>query len=67
MKKLLNAKQIADHMDVTKQTVFDWINKGWLPAIKVGRTVRIKQDDFEDFLHTYYQGNSRFKSNGKKR
>jgi excisionase family DNA binding protein len=42
--------EIADMLGVSRQTVINWIKKGWLKAFKVGKSYRITKEDFEDFL-----------------
>lgn len=47
MEKYLSTKEIANIFKITEVTVRRWINRGWLPAIKIGKMYRIKSKDLE--------------------
>lgn len=49
MKKLYTCKEIAERYDVKVITVWDWIRKKKLPAIKIGRDYRITEEDLIAF------------------
>jgi excisionase family DNA binding protein len=46
----LTVQDIATALRLNPQTVRNWIARGSLPALKVGRRVRIRRADFEAFL-----------------
>jgi len=46
----LTIEEIAKRLKVKPFTVRDWIRKQELPAYKVGRTLRVKKSDFEEFM-----------------
>lgn len=46
----LTVRDIATTLRLNPQTVRNWIACGSLPALKVGRSVRIRRVDFEAFL-----------------
>jgi putative molybdopterin biosynthesis protein len=48
--EFLTVEEIAKQMKVKPFTVRDWLRKGELQGYKVGRTIRIKRKDFEEFL-----------------
>jgi excisionase family DNA binding protein len=50
LSKLLTIAQVADTVGVTTRTVWNWIKKGRLPVVRLGRTVRIKEEDFRRFI-----------------
>lgn len=43
-------------LKLNQQTVRNWIDQGSLPALRVGRRVRIKRSDFERVLAQAYTG-----------
>ena len=43
-------------LKLNQQTVRNWIDQGSLPALRVGRRVRIKRSDFERVLARAYTG-----------
>jgi len=48
--KLLTPAQVAERLQITERTVYEWIRGGKLTALKLGRLWRIRQDDLEAFL-----------------
>lgn len=49
MDKYLNCQEVADRYGVKLITVWDWIRKKKLPAIKLGRDYRISPEDLAQF------------------
>lgn len=45
-------------LKLNQQTVRNWIDQGSLPALRVGRRVRIRRSDFERVLERAYTGGS---------
>lgn len=52
--------EVAELLKLNQQTVRNWIDQGSLPALKVGRRVRIRRSDLERMLEQGYvkSGNS---------
>jgi excisionase family DNA binding protein len=48
--EFLTVAQIAELLKLNQQTVRNWIDQGSLPAVRVGRRVRIKREDFDELL-----------------
>jgi excisionase family DNA binding protein len=46
----LTVGDVADRLRVHPQTVRAWIARGDLRAIRIGRTVRVRQTDFQEML-----------------
>ena len=44
-KPLISAKQVAEHLSVHVDTVYDMINRGQIPAIKIGNRWRVAEQD----------------------
>jgi PTS system nitrogen regulatory IIA component len=42
--EILNAEQVARRYKVAQSTVYEWADKGVLPAIRLGGTVRFRND-----------------------
>lgn len=49
MAKLYNCEEIAERYDVKVITVWDWIRKKKLPAMKIGKSYRISEEDLKKF------------------
>jgi excisionase family DNA binding protein len=52
----LTVAEVAATLKLNQQTVRNWIDQGSLPALRVGRRVRIKRSDFERILEQSYSG-----------
>ncbi len=50
----LTVAEVAQTLKLNQQTVRNWIDQGLLPALRVGRRVRIKRSDFERILEESY-------------
>ena len=48
--EFLTVAEVAEMLKLNQQTVRNWIDQGSLPALRVGRRVRIKRSDFERIL-----------------
>src|SRR5437764_13498610 len=46
----LTVAEVAEMLKLNQQTVRNWIDQGRLPALRVGRRVRIRRSDFERVL-----------------
>jgi excisionase family DNA binding protein len=54
----LTVAEVAEILKLNQQTVRNWIDQGSLPALRVGRRVRIKRSDFERVLAEGYNAGS---------
>lgn len=52
----LTVAEVAETLKLNQQTVRNWIDAGTLPALRVGRRVRIKKSDFQRLLEESYGG-----------
>ena len=52
----MTVAEVADVLKLNQQTVRNWIDQGSLPALRVGRRVRIKRSDFQRILDQSYSG-----------
>jgi excisionase family DNA binding protein len=48
--ELLTVAEIAERLKLNQQTVRNWIDAGKLPAIRVGRRVRVQQSALDEFM-----------------
>lgn len=51
--RLLNTHESAEQLAVSERTVRRLIARGDLPAVRVGRTVRVSQDALDAFIKTH--------------
>jgi excisionase family DNA binding protein len=54
----LTVAEVAETLKLNQQTVRNWIDQGSLPALRVGRRVRIRRSDFEQLLQAGYTSRS---------
>lgn len=52
----LTVAEVAEVLRLNQQTVRNWIDQGSLPALRVGRRVRIKRSDLDRLLTDGYSG-----------
>ena len=48
--KLLRAEAVAEILDTTKPRVYELIRQGLLPAVRLGRQVRIAESALEEWV-----------------
>ena len=54
--EMLSTQEIADRMGVCKRTVLRWIERGLLPAYRIGVVTRVRLADFSAFLQEHRIG-----------
>lgn len=52
----VTSAQLAAYWNVGERTVQHWATKGWLPATRVGRLLRIRIEDARKFGRTHVVG-----------
>lgn len=50
MKKLVDANEIADMLDVTKSRVYDLARQGIIPSVAMGRNVRFDVVKIDEWI-----------------
>jgi excisionase family DNA binding protein len=55
MAKLLTVKEAAERYRVHEMTIRRHIARGWLRAVRVGRAVRIREEDLENYQRPWSQ------------
>ena len=48
--KFLTVAEVATMMRVSKMTVYRLVHGGELPAVRVGRSFRVSEDDVQEYL-----------------
>ena len=59
MDEFLTVAEVAEILKLNQQTVRNWIEQGSMPALRVGRRVRIRREDFLAFVDNGYTGHPR--------
>ncbi len=52
MSRLLTCDEVAKRYNVEVITIWEWIRKKKMPAIKIGKSYRISEDDIAEFEKT---------------
>lgn len=52
--KFLTVAEVAAMMRVSKMTVYRLVHNGELPAVRVGRSFRVAEDDAHEYLRRSY-------------
>ncbi|KQT94805.1 excisionase [Marmoricola sp. Leaf446] len=52
--KFLTVAEVAALMRVSKMTVYRLVHNGELPAVRVGRSFRVSEDDVDEYLKTSF-------------
>jgi excisionase family DNA binding protein len=52
--RLLTVNEVADLLRVSRMTVYRLIKEGQMPALRVGRSYRLREDDVDDYLSKRY-------------
>lgn len=55
--KIMTVEEAANILAVSKMTVYRLIESGDMPVLRVGRSYRIRGDDFDRYLAHIYSGN----------
>jgi excisionase family DNA binding protein len=52
--KFLTVAEVAAMMRVSKMTVYRLVHSGELPAVRVGRSFRVREDDANEYLRNSF-------------
>jgi len=52
---LMTIEDVADYLRVKKRTVYDWLKKGKIPAIKAVGQWRFKREKIDAWLESHYE------------
>ena len=50
--KWMSSNEAAERLGVTTATLYRYIDEGRLPAYRMGRVIRLKESELEDFERT---------------
>jgi putative molybdopterin biosynthesis protein len=49
--RLLNIKEVAEILHVSRSLVYSLLKCGDIPTVRIGRMVRVRPEDLERFIH----------------
>lgn len=53
MEKLLTARQVSELLEVKISTVYDWVYRGMIPHVKLGRLIRFKKAEMFRWVESH--------------
>lgn len=56
--EFMTVAEVAETLRLNQQTIRNWIDAGILPAVRLGRRVRVKRSDFDRLVEEGYSGPS---------
>ncbi len=64
-RKLLRPEEVADLLNISKSYIYKLLRLRCVPAIRIGRSIRVRPEDLEKFIRTNAQteNESEFDSN----
>jgi excisionase family DNA binding protein len=54
--EFMTVAEVASVLRLNQQTIRNWIDSGTMPAVRIGRRVRIKRSDFDRVVEAGYSG-----------
>lgn len=60
MENILTIEEVAKYLRVSERTVYDWAQKGEIPAGKIGTVWRFKKDSLEQWVNERLSGSKKF-------
>lgn len=58
--RLLNAQDVAEALSIGLSTVYQLLERGELTCIRIGRSVRVRPEDLEEFIESRVQGKAAY-------
>jgi excisionase family DNA binding protein len=52
--RFVTVAEVADQLRVSNMTVYRLVQSGELPAVRIGRSYRIREDDVDKYLSSRY-------------
>jgi excisionase family DNA binding protein len=55
MDRFLNVEELTQYLRVKRSTIYDWVHKSSIPHYKLGRLVRFRESEVNEWLKTKRQ------------
>lgn len=52
--RFFTVNEVADHLRVSSMTVYRLVKAGDLPAVRIGKSYRVREDDLDAYLAKQY-------------
>ena len=50
MEKIYTVPQVAEYLQISRSKMYDWVKKGKIPHVRIGRNVRIRESDLQAWI-----------------
>lgn len=57
--KLIDIQMLATLLSIKPKTIYDWVHKGYIPFVKIGRLVRFDENEIKRWLETKKRAKAR--------
>lgn len=47
---MLTPEELAEKLNISKRTIYTWVSEGRLPAYKMGKKLRFKESEIDDWV-----------------
>jgi excisionase family DNA binding protein len=54
--RLLNVAEAADQLGIASKTLYKWVESGQIPYVRIGRLIRFREADLEEWLEINLHG-----------
>ncbi|MBI3316378.1 MAG: helix-turn-helix domain-containing protein [Candidatus Omnitrophica bacterium] len=51
----MTAKQVSELIEVKRSTIYQWVHEGFIPYVKLGKTVRFKKAELFRWIDKNYR------------
>jgi excisionase family DNA binding protein len=62
----MSVEQLADYLSISKETIYRWLEKGTVPAHRVGKLWRFETNEIDEWVKDGGAANTRYKSQTQK-
>ena len=56
LEKWLSVEEIAEHLGISKETVYRWLEKGSIPAHRIGKLWKFKPSEVDSWVRSGQAG-----------
>ncbi len=63
--KLMNAKDVAELLGISESKSYSLMQQGVIPSIRIGRSVRVQEEDLHQYIERNRTSNNEFQINTK--
>lgn len=53
MEKIYTVPQVAEYLQISRSKMYDWVKKGKIPHLRIGRNIRIRESELLEWLEDH--------------